>query len=404
MSTTRNTQIGAVTAVVLLVYTGQMSLNPVIAPLSREVGLSELQIGSVVSTAAVLVVLLSQFWGRRAQALGARRVLRYAVGIALVAMIGFVAAAWVGVKGLLGVGVVFALFLVLRGVIFGGAIAAVPATAQTYVARVTTTEQERVKGMAGIGAAQGVSMVLGAVIGGTLAVFGLMASLLAVPVLLAVAWVLVARLTPEPAGEETTVLPPRVSPRDARVWPFLVAGFGMFTALGFVQVLTGFIIQDRFSLSSEATGLATGGSLLAAGIGLALAQAAVVPRTGWGPPVLLRVGSAVALLGFLLLLPTWGLAGVFVSLMLIGFGLGIATPGYTAGPSLLVTREEQGGLAGLIGMNNGLTFILAPVLSTFAYRLNPLLPIAIGAAVMALVVVFVTLHPGVRRAAITPSP
>ena len=72
----------------------------------------------------------------------------------------------------------------------------------------------------------------------------------------------------------------------------------MFTALGFIQVITGFIVQDRLGLDASATGLVTGAALLAAGVGMVLAQAVIVPRLGWGPPALLRTGSATALIGF----------------------------------------------------------------------------------------------------------
>lgn len=388
-------QIGAVTLVVLLVYMGQMTLNPVIAPLAREVGLAEWQVGLTISTAAVMVVATSQFWGRRAQARGARLVLQRAVAIAVAAMVGFVATAWAGMTGLLGSAAVFVLFLMLRGLAFGGAIAAVPTTAQTYAARVTDTEPERIRAMAGIGAAQGLSMIIGAVLGGLLAGVSLLVSLVAVPLLLVLGFMVAARLRPEPEGERIEE-PVRVSPTDSRVWPFLVAGFGMFTALGFIQVITGFLVQDRFGLGSEATGLATGGALLAPGVGMVVAQAVIVPRSGWPPVTLLRVGSATAAVGFILLLPELGSVAFGVSLLLIGLGLGIATPGYTAGPSLRVGADEQGEVAGLIGMNNGLTFVLAPSLSTFAYTVSPALPVAIGAGIMLGVVAFVAIHPGVR--------
>lgn len=393
-------QIGAVTWVVLLVYMGQMTLNPVIAPLARQVGLAEWQIGLTISTAAAMVVATSQFWGRRAQARGAKPVLLAATATAMAAMVGFVATAWVGMMGLLGSAAVFALFVVLRGIAFGGAIAAVPTTAQTYAARVTTTEPDRIRAMAGIGAAQGISMILGAVLGGLLAGISLLVSLVAVPLLLALGFAVAARLRPEPAAEERLQAPPRVSPADPRVWPFLLAGFGMFTSLGFIQVITGFLVQDRFGLGAEATGLATGGALLAAGVGMVVAQAVIVPKSGWPPVALLRVGSTTAAIGFLVLLPDFGPVPFAVALLLIGLGIGVASPGYTAGPSLRVDPEEQGGLAGLIGMNNGLTFVLAPSLSTLAYGASPTLPVAIGAAIMVAVVAFVTLHPGVRSASV----
>lgn len=252
--------------------------------------------------------------------------------------------------------------------------------------------------MAGIGAVQGVAMIGGSVVGGLLAAFGLIVPLIAVPVLLAAGLVLLGVRLRRETHTELVKQPPRISPLDSRVWPFLLAGFGMFTALGFIQVITGFIVQDRLGLDAQTTGLVTGGALLAAGVGMVAAQGVIVPRSGWAPQKLLRVGAVVALAGFATLIPDAGAAVLFVAILLIGLGLGVAMPGYTAGPSLLMRREEQGGLAGLIGATNGLTFVIAPTLGTALYGVWPLLPIILGTAVMAIVAAFVLLHPRFRNA------
>jgi MFS family permease len=389
-------QVPVLLTAVFLAYLAQMTLNPIIAPLSREVGLAEWQIGVVISVAAVMVVVTSQRWGRASQSWGRKPVLVAALALAAASMGLFALSAWFGMTGVVSGAVLFVVFVMLRGVAFGTALAAVPPTAQAYIADVTTDEAARVKGIAGVGAVQGIAMVVGSVVGGVLAAFGLITPLLVVPVLLLGGLGLVIlRLRREPA----TLLverPASVRPWDPRVWPFLVSGFGMFTALGFIQVITGFVVQDRLGLTSEQTGLVTGGALLTAGIGMVLAQAVIVPRSGWAPPRLLRVGSAVAVAGFALFVPSIGAVPLFVGVLLIGLGLGIAMPGYAAGPSLLMTREEQGGLAGLIGATNGLTFVVAPTLGTVLYGLWAPLPILIGGGVMAAVLVFVLVHPRMR--------
>ncbi|WP_053386231.1 MFS transporter [Leucobacter japonicus] len=389
-------QIPLVLGSVFLIYLGQMTLNPIIAPLSREVGLAEWQIGVTISIAALMVVLTSQFWGRRSQSWGRKPVLVAASAIAASTMALFAGLAQLGMAGIVTGATLFVLFIVLRGIGFGTAMAAVPPTAQAYIADVTTDEAARVKGMAGVGAVQGVAMVAGAVLGGVLATAGLMAPLIAVPLLLTAGLILVAfRLRREP---RTALIdePVHVRAFDTRVWPFLLAGFGMFTALGFIQVITGFIVQDRLHLDARTTGLVTGGALLAAGLGMVVAQAVIVPRTGWQPRTLLRVGSLIALIGFGALIADAGAVLLFVSILLIGLGLGIAMPGYTAGPSLLMARDEQGGLAGLIGATNGLTFVIAPTLGTALYGVWAPLPVILGAGVMAVVAVFVLLHPRFR--------
>lgn len=396
-------QIPLLLATVFLAYLGQMTLNPIIAPLAREVGLAEWQIGVTISTAAVMVVLSSQFWGRRSQSWGRKPVLVAALAIAVIAMAGFTLVSALGMQGLIPAGLLFALFVLLRGVGFGSAIAAIPPTAQAYIADVTPDEATRTKGMAGIGAVQGVSMIGGAAVGGALAGLGLIWPIAAVPVLLAVALILIAaRLRREPR-HELIPEPATVRPTDPRVWPFLLAGFGMFTALGFMQVLIGFVVQDRFALTAELTGMATGGSLLAAGIGMVVAQGVIVPKSGWSPGTLLRVGTLVAFIGYALLIPDLGVVPLVVAVLIVGLGLGVAMPGYTAGPTLLMHRDEQGSLAGLIGATNGLTFIIAPTASTLLYGAWTPLPIIIGATIMGLVALFTLTYPKFRRPAAVTS-
>lgn len=395
-------QIPLLLAAVLLTYLGQMTLNPIIAPLAREIGLAEWQIGVTISTAAVMVVLSSQLWGRRSQSWGRKPVLVAALGLATLVTIGFTIVSELGMRGLIPTATLFALFVLLRGVGFGSAIAAIPPTAQAYIADITPDEATRTKGMAGIGAVQGMATIGGALVGGVLSGFGLIWPIAAVPVLLASALALVAlRLRREP-HHALIPTPATVRVTDARVWPFLLAGFGMFTALGFMQVLLGFVVQDRFALPAELTGVATGGSLLAVGVGMVIAQGVIVPKSGWPPGTLLRVGTVAAFTGYALIIADLGLPLLIVAVLMVGFGLGIAMPGYTAGPSLLMYRDEQGSLAGLIGATNGLTFVIAPTASTLLYGVWAPLPIMIGAAIMGAVAGFVLLHPQFRGARQSP--
>lgn len=391
-------QVRLVLAVVFIAFLAQMTLNPIIAPLSRAVGLAEWQVGVTISTAAVMVVLTAQLWGRGSQSLGRKRVLVAALTLGAAATAAFALVAQLGIVGALGGTVLFLLFVLLRGVAFGTAIAAIQPTAQAYIADVTDEGKARVRGMAGVGAAQGIAMVGGSALGGLLAFFGLLTPLIALPVLFCLAIALVCTRLEEEPRTRLVRRPARVRPSDPRVWPFLLAGFGMFTSLGFIQVVTGFVVQDRLGLDERTAGVLTGAALLAAGVGMILAQAVVVPRTGWPPATLLRVGSGVAVVGFCLLIPDTGPVTLYAGIALIGLGLGTAMPGYTAGPTLLVSREEQGGLAGLIAANMGLTFVIATTAGTVLYGVWEPLPIIVSAATMALVTAFVLAHPGFRRA------
>ena len=386
-------QVGVVLTAVFLAYLGQTTLNPVIAPLSRDIGLAEWQVGVTISVAASMVVLASQFWGRRSQSWGSKSVLVAAMSFCAVAMVLFTVVAYLGLNGELSGVVLFVLFVLTRGLLFGVALAAVIPTAQAYVANVRSNEKSRVKGMAGVGAAQGVASIAGALVGGLFAGISLMVSVGAVPVILLIGLLFVLFSLRREDRAELVAAPISIKPTDPRVWPFLLAGFGMFTALGLIQVVTGFLVQDRLNLSSSATGLMTGLALLTAGIGMVIAQSLIVPRAKWGPTTLLRAGSCAGALGFCLLMIDGGATFLMIAVAVIGVGIGLALPGYTAGPSLLMNHDEQGGLAGLIGATNGLTYVVSPAAGTAMYGWWSLLPILIGGIILAAVFVLVTIHP-----------
>lgn len=390
-------QVRLMLSAVLLVNLGQLSLSPIIAPLARDVGMAEWQIGAVISLAAVMVVLTSQLWGRRSQSWGRKPVLVASLTLGTVSMFLFAITAELGMRGVITGTTLFVLFLALRGLAFGTAIAAVQPTAQAYIADVTPDEASRVKGMAGIGAVQGIAMIAGAALGGGLSAFGLLAPLIAIPLLILASLITVITTMRRQAATDLVKTPARVSPTDSRVWPFLIAGFGLFAALGFINVVMGFLVQDRLDLVPEEAGPLTGAVLVAAGVGMVLAQAVIVPRSGWRPVRLLRVGGSVSFAGFLLLLPDAGIALIIVATLVIALGLGIAIPGYTAGPTLAMRRDEQGAMAGLIGATNGLTFVVAPIAGTSLYGVNPSAPILVGAAISLAVVIFLLAHPRFRR-------
>ena len=249
--TRASSQVGIVLATVFLAYLGQTTLNPVIAPLSREVGLDEWQIGVTISVAAIMVVLTSQIWGRRSQSWGRKPVLIASLATCTAAMTLFAIIAAMGIGGSLSKTPLFIMFVLVRGMLFGTALAAILPTAQAYVADITSSEEERVRGMAGVGATQGIASIAGALVGGLLSGISLMVSVDMVPVFLFAGLLVVIFVLRRESRTELVDAPAHVSPFDPRVWPFLMAGFGMFTALGLIQIVTGFLVQDRLGLRTR---------------------------------------------------------------------------------------------------------------------------------------------------------
>lgn len=382
--------------------TGQQMVNPVLAPLARELGFSELMLGIVMAVGASGVVLASSFWGRRAASWGHRPVLLISLVGALAGLLAFAVVAQVGLTGVLAVPVLFALVMLTRGLVFGLAWAATPVTAQSYVADMTAGEAERVWGMSMFGAAQGLGLAVGPAIGGLLSFAGLLAPIYVAPAILAVIAVLVWRLVPKPPAHRV-VRTAKVSPFDRRMWPFLTTGFGMFLAFTVVLMTIGFLLQDRLHLSSEATGRVTGLVMLAGAGMLVIVQAVAVPRLGWAPVRLIRAGAVIMTAGMLVTTVAANGPVLAVGVAVLGAGLGFGLPGIMSAPTLLATRDEQSAVAGLVSASTALTFVLGPLLGNGLYEISPAIPYVLSTVLLAALAVFVFVHPGLTARAGRPA-
>lgn len=383
------------------IFAGQQMVTPVLAPLARELGLSEIHLGIVLTIAASGVVLVSSFWGRRSVTWGHRPVLLISLVGAGVALLAFAVVAQIGLAVALSVPLLFVLILLTRGVIFGLAWAATPVTAQSYVASVTTGAAERVKGMSMVGAAQGLGIAVGPAVGGLLVSGGLLVPLYVAPVILGVTALVVYIGLPRPATTGSTPVLAKVRAFDPRMWPFLLTGFGMFLAFGTVMMTIGFLLQDRLGLTAQETGQQTGLVMLAGAGAMLVAQGAVVPRLGWPPLRLMRVGAVIMTVGMVGIAVAPGGPLIAVGMAALGAGMGVGLPGYMAAPTLLATSDEQGAVAGLVASTNALTFVFGPLVGTALYEIAPVTPYVVGSFLLVAVVAFVLLHPGVRQ---TPNP
>lgn len=381
---------------VAVAFASQQALNPVLAPLARETQLAEWQIGLIISSAAVMVVATSVFWGRTATRVGPRPVLLIAFSVAAGAMGLFAVAALAVIDSLITTELAFVLFLVSRGLLFGAALAAVGPTVQAVVAARTAAGPARVAAIAGIGAAQGASIVLGAAAGAALGALGLLVPLVVIPVVLAVGALMVVLAVPARESAVDNTPAAKVSLADPRVRGFLLAGFLLYSALGFIQLLIGFVVVDRFELASSTATAFTGIALAAAGVGVIIAQAVLVPRLKWKPRRLMIVGSTVAALIVATLiapLPLW----ITVTVVgLAGLSIGLAAPGVTAGATLRANAGEQGAIAGLTGAVIASSFIVAPTLSTALYAVAPVLSFSVASVLLLAATAVATLSRGVR--------
>ncbi|MDI9589024.1 MAG: MFS transporter [Gleimia sp.] len=390
--------LSAIVAIVFFTYIGQFLLNAAIAPLARAMGLAEWHMGAALSLAAVMVTLLSQRWGRASLSWGRKPVLVTALVLALIAGLLFAVTTYARTNFWIPAGVAAAGIILARGGFFGAAVAAVPPTGQALIAELTPDEKSRVRGMAAFGSAFNIAAMVGALLSGLLAAWWLMAPVYATPISVGIALIIAIVMIPSTAPSKKIKQPPKLSPRDKRVQPFLFAGFGMFFAAGIIQICIGFIMQDRFGFAPSEAVLPTGIAMLGQAVGALFSQLVLVPRLAWPPRRLLRIGLLVVTLAVTSIAipsPLWAtIAGV----VMIGVGMGLANPGYNAGASLKVSPEEQGSVAGLLSATGGLTWVFAPITGTTLYGWNPTAAILLGSFAVTASTLVAWLHPEFRIA------
>jgi MFS family permease len=361
---------------VLVLFSAQQLLTPVLAPLSRELALTGTQLGLVITGAALMVTVTSALWGRALDALGVRTVLLVGLGLATAGLIGFAVVATWGLDGTTTPPVTFALILATRSVLFGAGVAAVPVAALAVAGATTATEADRTRAVGLTGAAQGLSLVLGPAVGGLLAVVSLTLPLYVAPALtvVLVVWVLAAvERVPDRAERPTRTA--AVELRVGRVLPPLIVCFLLYLSLGLVQVILGFLLADRLSLNPGATAGAVGVVLFSAGVVLVGVQGVVVSGLGWTALRLMRVGVPIVVASLVVLLVADALWSIALAFVLLALGLGLGIPGFTAGASLAVGPGEQGAVAGLVSATTGATFAVGPLLSTALYEISPAAPV-----------------------------
>ena len=362
----------------VVVGMGFTVLFPILAPVGREMGLTEFQITAIIGASSITVFLASPRWGRLSDRLGRKAVI-------LVGLFGFAfgtflfnGVIYLGLSAAITGTTLFAALVASRMVHAAVMSATMPA-ANAFMADITSPEN-RTKGMGAAGAANNLGSMLGPAVA-ALAVFSLLMPLWVMAALAFLNGLFIWRFLPEPPRHNAPRLGQKMRYRDPRIFPFIIVGVTMFSGMALVQQTMGFRFQDALNLSATDTAQAVGlGMMLSAAASL-LAQGVVVQRLSLAPFTLLRVAMPLLFLAFATMALTESRWVLTAAMMVQGFGMGLAGPGFMAGASLAVTAEEQGAVAGVAGSCGPLGFAIGPMLGGALYQLQPTLPYAVAAGV-----------------------
>jgi len=366
---------------VLATGMGQSMTFALLAPLGREVGFRELQVGLIITGSSLVFTLTSPIWGRTCDRLGRKPTLLvgqfgYAGGCLLFATIFHY-----GLNEVL-VGLPLYLLAITSRILMASLISAAPSAASAYIAD-TTSAGERIAGMGRLGAARTLGAILGPALSALLVTLGLLAPLYIASGIALLSALFIAVTVREPVRQTTiSNSTGRLKLFDRRYFPFILVGFLTFSAFSMTSQTIGFYFQDKFALDARATAQAIGMGLMVSGVMSLLAQMFLVRRRAMTPSRLLRTGLPILVAGYAALLVAGSIPLLVASMGVLGLGLGLVAPGFTAGASLAVGPGEQGAVGGLISACPAAGFVLGPLIGTSLYQFSPILPYLVAGLVM----------------------
>ena len=338
---------------------------PVLAFCAKGYGASGMTLGLILGSFSLMQFLFSHVWGRLSDRVGRRPVLMVSLFGNVLGFTTFALAANVA--------------MLFASRIISGIAAGSVSTAQAYVAD-STDEANRSKGMAIVGMAFGLGIVLGPPLGGILSSFGagvgLPANLFpgaAAALLSAVALLIATTALPEslvPAGGAG-----RRRRVDSESWRIFFRERGLrlagsslavlmctLAAVAPILVLVG---RDRYGLSARQVGYLFG----LMGVVVIILQASAVDRitrrigdVGAG-----LVGAGCLMLGFLLVPLTHQISFLIAATCLMGAGQGLCNPTLSAYISKIAPPSHLGGILGVSSSLSALARVIGPPLAGFAY-------------------------------------
>lgn len=356
---------------IFIAMLGLSVLFPIIAPLGRQLGLTETQIGWFSTAYSLAQFVFAPIWGSRSERVGRKPVLLLGlVGFSLsFGLFGLLAS--LGAQGVLAGTTLFVLLVASR--LLGGILSsATLPTAQAMMADLSST-RDRAAAMGLLGAAFGLGVVFGPGLGGLLSGFGL-----TVPIFFSAGLGLLTALAAAFALPETRRADAAASaPGDRRallrhpgILLFLaVSALYTLASVGMEQTIA-FYVQDTLRLTAAQTAKTVGGMLAIFGLLAAAVQGGAMrplsKKVAPGP--LIAAGLLVMGAGMFLLPLTSTYWAITAALAVIGVGSAILGPSLSAALSLSVGRDAQGAVAGLNSSALALGRMTGPLIGTGLYQ------------------------------------
>lgn len=378
----------------MCVNIGQTVVFAILAPLGREVGLVEWQIGSIITCSSLMFSISSPRWGLLSDRWGRKPVILtgligYTLGTVL-----FASVFWLGMHGHISGWTLYGL-LVLARVLQALIMSATSPAATAFMADITDARQ-RTAAMGLIASGHSIGTIVGPAVA-YFAFISLLAPMYIVAGATLLAACLVALWLPSPPVTWKRSTATKAGLWDKRVFPFIVVGVTMYTGFSIVQQTLGYYFQDKLHLTAIETAQTVGYAMMGTAVAALLSQVLVVQGFRWRPVNLMRTGFLLMACGFLALSMAETALSLSACMVVVGAGMGMAGPGFSSSATLSVSAQEQGAIAGLVSACPAMGFVTGPLIGAGLYHLDPHFPYIAASAMFVPLIGFVWIN---RRVAV----
>ncbi|ENX41304.1 MFS transporter [Acinetobacter sp. NIPH 2100] len=350
---------------------------PLLAPLTRQLHLSEFQGGVIVSAGAICMAIASIWIAKNKSNQSPNQLVNYGFWGMTFTWAIFTLILYFGTQAILPTLLIFTLLVLSRA--STGIFMALPQIGlQSYVMTHALEADERSKQMAMFGAMNSFGMIIGPfatsilLFGGLLFPMWIAVALLG---LVSIALSILFRKSSQ-AQAQTSNHQQEINHtqehepilKQSFIW--LVLGFVTYVAIVTLNMTAGFYIQDKFYLSSQQSAVYFSQCILVVGVCLVLTQLLIVKVLQLKLNSLVIIGLVTMCFGLLLSLYAPTILVFQASYIFYGVSVACLLPAFTTGAAQAVSQQSQVKMASFCTATQALGLIVGPLLSTFLYRFS----------------------------------
>ncbi|MEM7561446.1 MAG: MFS transporter [Pseudomonadota bacterium] len=351
----------------------------------RALDFSDTNTGLILGISALVITLVSPFWGFICETRGRRKVLFW--GILATTLFNILSAVVIHLRLELALSaqVAFMALLSVRMLnsLFTGGI---KPGAQAQIADLTTVGT-RARGMGLMGAAFGLGTIAGGFCAAISGIDFLIPAFIVISALLGLVCIYAHYQLPETlysAGHKPQPIPTPIP--IGRIWLFLLITWFALTMFSQLQHIATLNFEDRYGFDSHQAIQRSGVSMMLATIMMIVVQGLVIPVLQLKPRQLMILGCLAGILAMIILALAFNAWAFTLGLTFFGLGLGLMLPGNLAAMSLASPDSVQGKVAGLNGIGQGLGLASGPIFGALLHQFSSVAPFVGSAMVLGLVI------------------